>query len=68
MDEHNGPVLRKHEIRIAGEILAMNAKAQSHAMCRFADGDFGRSVLAPNATHHPTADFRRNNVNHTGSY
>lgn len=58
-------VLRQHNIRAAGQVLTVQAKAIPQRMQSLSDQDLGLGVLAPDAGHHLTAFRLRDNVSHS---
>ena len=62
MHQHDDPIPRKHEIRPARQILAVQAESESQAMCRPADDQLRDRIPALDAGHHLAASRRVHNV------
>ena len=57
MNKDYGPVLGKYKVRFARQPFVMEEIAKASCMQASPDDQFGPGILAPDASHHPTAYF-----------
>ena len=60
--EDHCPIFWQAQIRVARHVLAVNPVAKPACVKRLANHEFGLSVFAPDARHHPAAGRRIDDV------
>ena len=68
MDENNGLILRKDDVRLAGEIVSVKPKPVSEPVKEAADDFFGLCVLAPDPRHNSASCLGAEDVGHLRNF
>lgn len=64
VNENHSTVFRQHDIRFSRQAFDVQTVAETLGEQGLADDQFRFCVLAPDAGHHPAADFLRNDIGH----
>lgn len=62
--EHDSPMPRQYDVGVAGQVFAMEPKAQTAGVEQAPDRHFRRRVPAPDLRHHPRTNFFGDPIDH----